>query len=121
MTIRFLKSDFSVCKLRDLSRLNLASGFFFLSKTPEEISLVCFTDDIPDNALSADHGWRAFRVEGELAFSATGVLSSLVGVLSRKGISVFAVSTYDTDYVLVNEGMEEAVRAALREGGYTVV
>lgn len=120
MRIKFLKSDFSVCKLRDLSRLNLSSGFFFLSKTPDEISLVCFTEEIPDTALSADHGWKAFRVEGILDFNMVGVLSRLTGVLAARGISVFAVSTYDTDYVLIKEGMEEATRAALRESGYEV-
>lgn len=121
MTIRFLESDFAVCKLRDLSRLNLASGFFFLSKTPDELSLVCFADEVPDNALSVDAGWRAFRVEGTLAFNLVGILSRLTGILAAKGISVFAVSTYDTDYVLVKEAMEEVTREALRESGYTVV
>lgn len=120
MKIKFLKSDFSVCKLRDLSRLNLASGFFFLAKTPDEISLVCFTEDIPDNAISIDNGWRAFRVEGTLDFNLVGILSRLTGVLAAKGISVFAVSTYDTDYVLIKESMEDSTRQALKEAGYEV-
>lgn len=120
MRIRFLKSEFSICKLRDLSRLNLSADLFFFAKTPDELSLVCFNEDIPDNAIQIDAGWKAFRVEGVLDFSLVGILSRITRILADRGISVFAVSTYDTDYVLIKEGREEEARAALAENGYEV-
>ena len=121
INLKFLKSDFSVCKLRDLSRIDLSASFYFLSKTPEELSLVCFTEDVPDNTLDADHGWKAFRVEGTLDFALVGILSKIAQLLAAKGISIFAVSTYDTDYVLMKEANEEIAREVLREAGYGIM
>lgn len=120
MKLKFLKSDFAVCKLRDLSRLNLASGFYFLAKTPDEISLVCFAEDIPGNAITAERGWKAFRVEGPLDFMLVGILSKLAGLLAERGISIFAVSTYDTDYILIKADKQDEARDILRENGYEV-
>ena len=121
MKLKFLKSDFSVCKLRDLSRLNLASGLYFLSKTADELSLVCFTEDVPDNTVIADHGWRAFRVEGPLDFSLVGILSRIAQILAGRNISIFAVSTYDTDYVLVKADKIDEAREVLLQSGYDIV
>lgn len=120
MKLKFLKSDFSVCKLRDLSRLNLASEFYFLSRTDSEISLVCFTEDVPDNAVVAEPGWKAFRFEGQLDFSLVGILSRVASLLAIRNISIFAVSTYDTDYILVKADQLEEARQALVEDGYAV-
>ncbi len=118
MRITFLKEEFSVCQLRDLSRMNLAGGMFFLCKTRDELSLVCPTDDIPPNALKADHGWRMFRVEGQLDFSLVGILSNLARVLAERNISIFAVSTYDTDYILIKAAKLDEAREALTAAGY---
>ena len=121
MQLKFLKANFSVCKLRDMSKLNLASGFFFLAKTPDEISLVCPTEDVPDNITTVAHGWKAFRIEGQLDFSLVGILSRISALLASKNISVFAVSTYDTDYILINKDKVEDARAVLEENGYDVI
>ena len=120
MKIKFLKSNFTVCKLRDLTRLNLSANLFFFAKTPDELSLVCFDEDVPDNATQIDVGWKCFRVEGTLDFALVGILSRITQILADHGISVFAVSTYDTDYVLIKEGKVEEARAALAENGYEV-
>ena len=120
MKIKFLKSDFTVCKLRDLSRLNLSADLFFFAKTSEELSLVCFNEDVPDNATQVDTGWKCFRVEGTLDFALIGILSKITKILADHEVSVFAVSTYDTDYVLIKEGKVEEARAALAENGYEV-
>ena len=121
MKIKFFKGDFSICKLRDLSRLNLAAGLFFFAKTPDELSLVCLSEDVPDNAVKVDTGWKAFRVEGTLDFALVGILSNITQALAARGISIFAVSTYDTDYILVKEARVEEARAALAESGYEIV
>ena len=121
MKIKFYKSRFSVCKLRDLTRLNLASDLFFFAKTAEELSLVCFTEEVPDNATTVDNGWRLMRVEGTLDFALVGILSNIAHALAAKNISIFAISTYDTDYVLVKEDKVEEAKEALRGAGYEVV
>lgn len=119
--VKFLKGDFSVCKLRDLSRIDLSSAFYFLAKTDDELSLVCFSQDAPDNAIIVDDGWKAFRVVGSLDFAMVGILSRLAQLLAARGISIFAVSTYDTDYVLLKADNLEAAREALDAGGYEIL
>lgn len=94
---------FSVCKVKDITRVDFTRPFVFLSKTDEEISLVCETDYIPENATHAEHGWRAFRVDGMLDFGLVGIIASITQRLARAGISVFVISTYNTDYVLLKE------------------
>lgn len=121
MKVKFLKGDFSVCQLRDLSKLNMASDLFFLGKTSDELSLVCLTDEVPPNVLKVDHGWRMFKVEGQLDFSLVGILSNLARVLADRGISIFAVSTFDTDYILIKVVKADEAREALTEAGYELV
>lgn len=121
MNLHFFESDFCVCKLRDLSRLNLAADMFFLAKTADELSLVCRKEDVPDNATHVDQDWKAFRIEGQLDFSLVGILAEISRILAEKGVSIFAASTYDTDYVLVKRDKADTAKEALREAGYGVV
>ena len=98
----------------------LAGGFFSITRTPDELSVVTEHTRIP-SGVPADGGWCALKVEGPLPLSAVGVLHSITGPLARAGISIFAVSTHDTDYLLVKaEAMERAVQA-LSAAGHTVV
>ena len=97
------------------------SEFFFIGKTDEEISLVCRTEDTPQETVERDDGWRGFRISGVLDFSLIGILSKLSGILAEKKIGIFAVSTYNTDYILVKEENFEKALLALEEEGYTVV
>ena len=97
------------------------SEFFFIGKTDEEISLVCRTEDTPQETVERDDGWRGFRISGVLDFSLIGILSKLSGILAEKKIGIFAVSTYNTDYILVKEENFEKALHALEEEGYTVV
>ena len=91
-----------------------------LAKTGEENSLVCRTEDVPGNAPAREDGWKGFRVRGVLDFSLTGILAGITGVLAEKEIPVFAVSTYDTDYILVRKEDSGAAAKALEEAGYGV-
>lgn len=119
MNLKLIDCDFSVCKLNTLNFVNLNDRFVFLSVTDEERSLVCPTSSVPKDCLAAEHGWRGFRVEGELDFSLIGILSKLSGVLAEHGISIFAVSTYNTDYILVKADQIDHAIAVLQENGYT--
>lgn len=87
-----------------------SSQFLSITSTYQEISIVCDESVVPPD-VKAVKGWRAFKVEGQLDMSMTGVISALTGPLAASGISVFSVSTYDTDYLLVkSERFDEAAK-----------
>ena len=121
MKLKKLPYDLTVCKVENLSAINLKSDFFFIGKTDEEISLVCRTEDTPDDIAERDDGWRGFRVEGVLDFSLIGILSKLSTILAENRIGIFAVSTYNTDYILVKAENFGRAMAALAEAGYEVI
>ena len=101
MRFKELGLDFSVCKISSADGVDFARGFVFLAKTDEELSLVCESAHVPEGALAVEPGWRAFRVEGVLDFGLVGIIAEFTGVLAEAGVSVFVVSTYNTDYALV--------------------
>jgi len=86
-----------------------------LTRTPRELSLVCPEDDLPPSVERAEHPWRAFELEGPIPFDETGVLAGLTAPLAAAGIPVFAISTYDTDLLLVRERDLERAAALLGE------
>jgi hypothetical protein len=90
-----------------------------VTRTAEELSVVCPSGSAPRGARVED-GWKAFKLEGPIPFAEVGVLSALAGALAGAGLSLFALSTFDTDYILVKEGDLEAARAALERAGGTV-
>lgn len=120
MEIEKLGFDFTVCKVRDYKKVNLEEEFCFIGKTDREKSLVCRTESVPDNVLEREDGWRAFRIQGVLDFSLVGILSKIAGLLAEDGISIFAVSTYDTDYVLVKKEKFLKAMEVLSQAGYQI-
>ena len=106
LSLILLPDRYEVCRLdKDesipASLLNKAD-FISVTRTAEELSIVC-TENTVSNCTKVQKGMRAFKIVGPLSFSLTGVLASLINPLSEQGISVFAISTYDTDYLLVQE------------------
>jgi hypothetical protein len=121
MQLKKLECDLTVCKLETTTSIDLSKDFYFIGKTDEEISLVCKTEDTPGNTTDRDDGWKGFRIEGVLDFSLIGILSKISGILADNKIGIFAVSTYNTDYILVKkENFEKALRV-LGEAGYEIV
>ena len=96
-----------------------AGPFYSVTRTAEELSIVSRQDVVPDG-VRCERGWRCLRVEGTIPFSAVGVLASLATPLAEAGVSVFAVSTFDTDYLLVKENDLAAAADALQRQGHTV-
>ncbi len=120
MELLQLPYDLTVCKVADIADIDLSREFYFIGRTDEEISLVCRTEDTPVNTTEREDGWRSFRICGVLDFSLIGILSRISGILADNGIGIFAVSTYNTDYILVKEeNYDKAVRV-LSEAGYKV-
>jgi hypothetical protein len=108
---------FSVCKVTDYTEIDIERPFVFIGRTEQEKSLVCPTTIVPQNTTDREDGWRAFRVCGKMDFSLVGILSGITGILAEGGISVFAISTYDTDYVLVKDDEFERALMALKNAG----
>ena len=121
MELKKLNQEFSVCKVANFSLVNLDAEYVFIGKTDEEKSLVCSISDVPSNVIERDDGWKAFRIQGVLDFSLVGILSKIATILADNGISIFAVSTYNTDYVLIKKDSFEQAVDVLVQAGYIVV
>ncbi|MDT7508657.1 ACT domain-containing protein [Bifidobacterium sp. H1HS16N] len=83
--------------------------------------MACTADMVPSQTLERSDGWRAFRIQGILDFSLIGILAPIATILANKGIGIFAVSTYNTDYVLTKAEDFPAVLDALDKSGYTII
>ena len=121
MELKKIPYDLTVCKVADASALDLTKDFYFIGKTDEELSLVIPTEETPAETTERDDGWRAFRIQGVLDFSLIGILSKISGLLADAKIGIFAVSTYNTDYVLVKRENYENALAVLADAGYQIV
>lgn len=118
LTMKLLKERYGVCRL-DKTELILEwaqnGEFFSITRTSDELSIVCIEDSIP-NDIKCEKDWRILKVEGPLDFSLIGILASISTILAQKGISIFAISTYDTDYILVkNKDIDNAVESLIKE------
>jgi hypothetical protein len=120
LKLKTLPFALTVCKPAFAEQIDPAMDFYFLGRTDEEISLVCRTEDTPAETLAREDGWRAFRIEGTLDFSLVGILSKLSAILAENGIGIFAVSTFNTDYILVKAENLDRALAALAAAGYVV-
>ena len=101
--------------------MNFVSEYCFTGKTDRENSLVCLTQDTPANTTDREDGWRGFRIEGILDFSLVGILSKISAILADARIGIFAVSTFNTDYIFIKQPDEEKALEKLAENGYTII
>jgi hypothetical protein len=112
LTLTLLSEKLAVCKLapgKSIPAWATKGKFFSVTKTLDELSIVCDENLIPPKT-KAEKNWRAFKLEGPFDFSLTGILSSVLSPLAEAGISIFALSTYDTDYILIKaDKLEQAV------------
>lgn len=120
LKLQLLATPLAVCKLASVSSSVPKGGFVALTVTSTEVSLTCEEGQVPDNALKVEKGWRALQVVGQLDFSLVGILAGISGVLARANISVFVISTFDTDFVMVKQASVDAACEALRAGGYSI-
>ena len=121
MEIKKIHQDFSVCQVKDYSLVNLDSEYSFIGKTDEEKSLVCITSEVPANVIQRDDGWKGFRIQGVLDFSLVGILAKIAGILADNGIAIFAISTYNTDYVLLKKENYQKAIETLSAAGYKII
>lgn len=96
------------------------SSFYSISRTEEELSIVC-PSSIPIISENSDAGWSCLKVIGPLDFSLTGILADIAVVLAKAGISIFAISTFNTDFILVKTGSLENAIKVLRMAEHTFI
>lgn len=122
MKLSLLPQLIAVCRLpSDAAVPDWPRGAFVsITRTPDELSVVCDDVAVPSD-VRAERGWRALKLHGPIPFETTGVAASLAGALAADGISLFLISTYDTDWVLVKDAVLTRAVDALRRAGYETV
>jgi len=119
LKLLLLPETLAICRLdkdTPIPEWALKGGFFSVTRTVEELSVVCPQIQVPAG-MKSEEGWRCIKVQGPLDFLLTGILASLTTPLAKAGISVFAISTYDTDYLLVKEeNLEKAIEILAKKG-----
>lgn len=121
MNLQKLPYEFTICKVKSITEINMNDEFYFIGKTDEEISLVCITANTPQNAYEREDDWKCFRIQGVLDFSLIGIISKISTTLAENKIGLFTVSTFNTDYVLVKKENFEKALNILSAKGYTVI
>ena len=120
MTLEILEDEFCVCQVADYGTVDISAPYVFIGSTEEERSLVCPIRSVPENTLAREDGWRAFRFEGTLPFSLIGILADISKVLADGEIGIFAISTFNTDYILTRSECFERAVGLLRAAGYSI-
>ncbi|MFN8597891.1 MAG: ACT domain-containing protein [Anaerolineae bacterium] len=121
LTLSVVPDVLVICRLeRDAVIPAWATGeFVSITRTSDELAIVCAERDVP-SGVKADRGWQALKIEGPLDLSLTGVLASIAMPLAEAKINLFAISTFDTDYVLVKADRVAEAIAVLRNAGHHV-
>lgn len=122
LTLTLLEERLAVCRLDAAAGVPAwatAASLFSVTRTPDELSVVCPEGLVPEG-VRCEKGWRAFELGGPFEFSEVGILSAVATPLAEAGVGIFAVSTFDTDYVLVKEGWLDPATDALHARGHEV-
>ena len=122
LTLTLLEEHLAVCRLDAAAGVPAwatAASLFSVTRTADELSVVCPERLVPDD-IGCEKGWRVYKLEGPFEFSEVGILSAVAVPLAEAGVGVFAVSTFDTDYVLVKEERVDLAASALRGWGHEV-
>ncbi len=123
LTLTVLPDRFGICRLDPdgvLPEWATRGPFFSITRSTEELSVVCEEAAIPEGTKS-EKGWRCIKLQGPLDFSLTGVLSSITTPLAKGGINIFAVSTYNTDYIFLKTSRLEEATSLLSSAGHRIV
>ena len=121
LRLQVIPENFSICQVETCRGIDFDQPFVFTGSTDEEKSIVCPVSMVPENTLERSDGWKMFRICGQLDFSLIGILAELSDVFAKAGIGIFAISTYNTDYILVKDKDYRKALKALARAGYRVL
>lgn len=122
ISLEVLPDSYGICRFRpeeDIPPWAATGGFCSITRTNDELSILCREDTIPDG-VNCEKGWRAFKLLGPFEFTEIGILAGILGPLSKAGISILAVSTFDTDYVFVKGDRLNEARDVMEANGFQV-
>jgi hypothetical protein len=123
LTLKLLKDKYGVCRLDNtlpIPEWAEKGEFCSATRTSDELSIVCCEKNIPED-IKCEKNWRILKIEGPLDFSLIGILASISSILAERKISIFAVSTYDTDYILIRDSDVNDAVEALSAKKYNIV
>lgn len=123
LKIKLLEKKFCVCRLNKndtVPEWTRNNDFCSITRTSEELSIVCMQNNVPDD-IKCEKDWRILKIEGPLDFSLVGILASISEILSQSKISIFAISTYNTDYILVKDSEISNAVNELSKSGYEII
>lgn len=123
LTLSLFPDRYAVCRFdsnEPIPSWATRSQFFTVTRTTDELSITCPEADVPRDVTKCERGWRSFKLHGPFEFELTGILASVLNPLAEAGVGIFALSTFDTDYVLVKEKNVEKAIEALRKIGHIV-
>ncbi len=121
MKLTLLAPSFSVIQVERIDPSILKIVPLFFAHTLEELSLVLPTANVPSETLNREDGWKAMKIIGVLDFSLIGIIAKISSLLAEESISIFAVSTFNTDYILIKEHQVEQARTVLTANDYSFV
>ena len=120
MVVRKIEGAFTVCKVSDLSGVELGAECCFVGKTNEGISVICQTKDAPGTSMDREDGWSAFSVEGGLDVSRTAVLAEISALLTEEQNEGLVFSAFDKEYMFVKQQFEMKILSRLSGKGYEI-
>jgi len=121
MKLKKIDNILAIYKIKDIKSLDLDQDFLFIAKTDEEISVVCDKDYKIDNFTEESKYWRALRVDECLDFNLIGIIKNISTVLANNNIPIFAISTFNTDYILVKEENFNKTINVLLKNNYEII
>lgn len=121
MKLTLLEPSFSVIQVKNIDPSMLKIVPLFFAQTSEELSLVLPTTNVPPEAINREDGWKAIKIIGVLDFSMIGIIARISSLLAEESISIFALSTFNTDYILIKEHQVEQARTVLTDNDYFFV
>jgi uncharacterized protein len=123
LRFRFIAGKFAVCRFAadaPSPAWSVGGPFLSITRTAEELSIVCLSETVPAN-VKAERDWTCFKLEGPFPFQETGILAAFIGPLAENGIPIFAISTFDTDYVLIKEDFVGMALSVLAGAGHELL
>ena len=123
LNLSLLKGRAAICRLSPTEKIPewalVDASFSSVTRTKDELSIVCPESVVPKD-IKHEPGWRLFKVAGPLGFELTGILASMAEPLAKAGVSIFAISTFDTDYLMVKEQKLDLALKTLKEAGHKI-
>lgn len=121
MILQVIKKDFSIFKVKSINDEMLQHEFVFISKTDSELSVICESQYVIEDAILVEDGWGCFRIAEDASFGKYGMIAFLADIIAKQKTAILAVATYDTDYIFVKKDKLEGVINALIENGCSFI